>query len=205
MPEQRKSEIFEEFGNDPIALCRQWYEDAAKTEPNDPEAVCLATATPDGKPSNRWVLIKEISDKGLKFHTNEQSQKGQEISQNPYGAINWYWKTQRKQIRITGKIIQVDQSEADEYFATRSIERRIGAWASKQSQKFEHRADLENAVKKYEDEFANVDNIPRPPYWKGYRLIPDTMEFWIANKDRLHTRFIYERDGKTWTASWLCP
>lgn len=205
MPQNIKSEIFEQYGNDPIKLCKQWYEEAEKTEINDPEAVCLATATPDGKPSNRWVLVKEISENGLKFHTNAESRKGQEISANPFGAINWYWKSTRKQIRIEGPIIQVAPSEADEYFASRSIERKIGAWASQQSRPYEKREDMENAVKKYEEQFAGADHIPRPEYWQGYRLVPQSMEFWIAHEDRLHTRFVYKKDGNAWTATWLCP
>ena len=199
------NEIFEKYGTDPIALCREWYEDAIKTEPNDPEAICLATATKEGIPSNRWVLIKDISEKGFKFHTNAESQKGREIEENPHGAINWYWKTQRKQIRITGRIEQVDDAESDQYFTTRPIERQIGAWASKQSAPFEKREEMEAAIKKYEDEFAGVDNIPRPGYWRGYRLIPDRMEFWIAHRDRLHTRFVYTKKGDEWDATWLCP
>ena len=199
------NEVFEEYGSDPIALCRTWYEEATKTEPNDPEAICLATASKDGIPSNRWVLIKDISDKGFKFHTNAESQKGQEIAQNPHGAMNWYWKTQRKQIRIVGKIEQVGEEESDDYFETRPIERKIGAWASKQSQPFDRRADMEDAIKKYEKEFSGVDNIPRPPYWKGYRLVPESIEFWIAHKDRLHTRFLYTKKDGEWTATWLCP
>ena len=198
-------EIFEKYGNDPVALCQQWLEEAEKSEPNDPEAVCLATCDSDGNPSNRMVLLKEIAASGFKFHTNEESQKGTQIADNPKGAMCLYWKSTRKQIRINGSIIQVDPSEADEYFTTRSVERQTGAWASKQSTPFEHRSELEDAVKKYEKEFADVDNIPRPPYWKGYRLIPDSIEFWIAQKDRLHTRFVYKKDANGWTATWLCP
>ena len=205
MPQEINSEIFEEFGNDPIGLCRQWYEEAEKTELNDPEAVCLATCDANGNPSNRMVLLKEMRETGFKFHTNEKSRKGRDIAKNPKGAMCLYWKSTRKQIRITGHIYQVPPEETDEYFATRSIERRIGAWASKQSERYEKRDDLEKAVKKFEEEFAGIDNIPRPPYWKGYRLVPETIEFWIAHKDRLHTRFIYEKDGDAWTASWLCP
>jgi pyridoxamine 5'-phosphate oxidase len=198
-------EIFDQFGNNPTALCKQWLEDATQSEPNDPEAVNLATCNKDGSPSNRMVLVKEISDKGFKFHTNAESQKGTQIADNPKGSMCFYWKSTRKQIRIEGRIKEASAEEADAYFATRSIERQTGAWASKQSQPFEKWEDLENAVKKYEEEFAGIDNIPRPPYWKGYRLVPDSIEFWIAHKDRLHTRFIYKKDGEDWTATWLCP
>lgn len=199
------TEIFKQYGNDPIALAKDWLAEATETEPNDPEAVNLATATKDGRPSNRMVLLKEIDERGFKFHTNEQSQKGQQIAENPFASMCLYWKTTRKQIRIEGRITLAPPSEADEYFATRSVERQIGAWASKQSTPFEHFEDLQNTVKKYEAEFAGADNIPRPPYWKGYRLVPETIEFWIANKDRLHTRFKYIKNGNEWTAHWLCP
>lgn len=200
------NEIFDQYGDDPIALCKNWLSEAEKTEINDPEAVNLATATKDGRPSNRWVLIKDINEHGFKFHTNAESRKGQEIEANPHGAINFYWKSTRKQIRIEGRIEQVSKEESDEYFTTRPIERQIGAWASKQSTPFERREEMENAVKKYEDEFADIDNIPRPPYWKGYRLIPERIEFWIAHKDRLHTRFLYTKNSADeWTATWLCP
>lgn len=199
-------EIFKEYGNNPIKLCQDWLAEAEELEPNDPEAITLATASADGQPSVRWVLIKEISKKGFKFHTNAESRKGQEIAENPYAAMCFYWKSTRKQIRIEGKITQVSEDEANEYFATRSIERQIGAWASKQSSAFDKREELEAAVQKYTEEFAGADNIPRPPYWKGYRLQPSSIEFWIGNKDRLHTRFIYTRknDGN-WDATWLCP
>ncbi len=198
-------EIFDQFGKDPIALCKQWYEEAEKTELNDPEAVCLATCDTQGTPSNRMVLVKEMHEKGFKFHTNAQSHKGQDIKNNPKGAMCFYWKSTRKQIRIQGHIIETLPEESDAYFATRSIERQIGAWASQQSRPFEKREDMEAAVKKYEQEFAGSDNIPRPPYWQGYRLIPQSMEFWIAHEDRLHTRFVYTKNGDAWTATWLCP
>lgn len=200
------SEAIEKYGKDPVALCKNWLDEAAKSEINDPEAVNLATCDAGGQPSNRMVLIKEISDRGFKFHTNADSQKGQDIAANPKASMCFYWKSTRKQIRITGTVEEAPASEADEYFATRSVERQTGAWASRQSTAFDKWEDLEAAVKKYEDEFAGTDNIPRPPYWKGYRLIPASIEFWIAHKDRLHTRFVYTKtqDGE-WTATWLCP
>ena len=199
-------EIFEKFGEDPIQLCKDWLSDAEQSEPNDPEAVCLATCDSKGNPSNRMVLIKSIDEKGFKFHTNSDSRKGQDIADNPKAAMCLYWKSLRKQIRIEGRIEQASPAEADEYFETRPIERRIGAWASKQSSSFEKWEELEAAVKKYEDEFAGTDNIPRPPYWNGYRLVPQSIEFWIAHKDRLHTRFVYTKSSDDeWTATWLCP
>jgi pyridoxamine 5'-phosphate oxidase len=201
-----KNEVFKEYGNKPLQLCRDWLEEAGKSEPNDPEAVCLATCDHTGRPSARMVLIKDISENGFKFHTNENSRKGQDLAHNPKAALCFYWKSTRKQIRIEGTVEQVGEEESDAYFSTRPIERQIGAWASKQSQPFEQRADLEAAIEKYEGKFAGAENIPRPPYWKGYRLIPESIEFWIAHEHRLHTRFVYTRaaDG-TWSAHWLCP
>ncbi len=200
------NEIIQKYGNNPIELCQDWLADAVKSEPNDPEAVCLATCDSEGNPSNRMVLIKGFDEKGFKFHTNADSRKGQDMTDNPKAAMCLYWKSIRKQIRIEGRIEMAAQDEANEYFDTRPIERQIGAWASKQSQPFDKWAELEAAVKKYEDEFAGADNIPRPEYWKGYRLVPNSIEFWIADKDRLHTRFVYTKtsDGN-WTAHWLCP
>ncbi len=200
------NEVIQKYGTDPLTLCKDWLSEATKTEINDPEAVNLATADANGHPSNRMVLIKEITERGFKFHTNENGQKGREIASNPHASICFYWKSTRKQIRIKGTIKQVSAEESNEYFATRSIERQIGAWASKQSTPFEKWEDMEAAVKKYEDKFAGTDNIPRPPYWKGYHLTPESIEFWIAQKDRLHTRFIYTKaeDGQ-WNATWLCP
>ncbi len=199
-------EIFSQFGSDPIQLVKDWLEEASASEINDPEAMNLATCDKDGNPHNRMVLLKEISDKGFKFHTNAESDKGRDMAQNPKAALCLYWKSTRKQVRIEGSVEQTSASEADAYFATRSIERKIGAWASQQSRPYEKREDMLAAVKKYEKEFAGKDNIPRPEYWKGYRVIPRRIEFWIAHEDRLHTRFVYTRgDDGSWSATWLCP
>lgn len=199
-------ELFEKYGPDPIALCQKWYKDAQDQEVNDPDAVCLATATADGTPSNRMVLIKGISGKGFKFHTNSNSQKGEELAENPKAAMCWYWKSLRKQIRIAGNVEQISEAEADEYFASRPRERQIGAWASDQSATFQKWEVLEASIAKYEKQFGSVDNIRRPEYWNGYILLPQSIEFWIAHKDRLHTRFRYEKNKHgNWTAHWLYP
>ncbi|MCC6598412.1 MAG: pyridoxamine 5'-phosphate oxidase [Alphaproteobacteria bacterium] len=198
-------EIFTRYGADPLALCRDWLAEAQKTEPNDPEAVCLATCDAKGRPSNRMVLLKQIDAHGFKFHTNEMSRKGRDMAENPFAAMCLYWKSLRRQIRIEGAIEIAPETEADAYFATRSIERQIGAWASQQSTPYEKLEDLQAQVKKYEDEFSGADSIPRPPYWKGYRLVPLSIEFWIAQEHRLHTRFVYKKERENWTATWLCP
>lgn len=200
-------EIFARYGADPFDLCRSWLAEAARTEPNDPDAVCLATADARGRPSNRMVLLKDIDGRGFKFHTNEESRKGRDMSENPYAAMCLYWKSLRRQIRIEGDIEAVPDSEADAYFATRSAERQIGAWASQQSRPFGALADLEEAVRRREAEFSGAGSIPRPPYWKGFRLVPLSVEFWIANEHRLHTRFAYTRENHEaeWKAGWLYP
>ena len=200
------TEIIDKFGPDPVELCKNWYKDAQNQELNDPDAVCIATADADGFPSNRMILIKEISEDGLKFHTNSNSEKGQDLDENPRAAICWYWKSLRKQIRVVGSVVKVSVEEANEYFASRRKERQIGAWASDQSSTFEKWQDLEASIQKYEEQFADTDNVPRPPHWNGYRLIPDSFEFWIAHKDRLHTRFRYKKDANgVWTPHWLYP
>ncbi|MCB1651006.1 MAG: pyridoxamine 5'-phosphate oxidase [Alphaproteobacteria bacterium] len=200
------NKIIKTYGPDPIALCKEWLAEASASEINDPEAVNLATADARGRPSNRMVLIKDISDEGFKFHTNGNSRKGRELEENPFAALCFYWKSTRKQIRIEGTIRPVEEAEVDEYFAGRSKERQIGAWASAQSETFEDEAHMEGAVARFVKKFTNLDQIPRPPYWKGYRVDPHAIEFWIANEFRLHTRFIYRRnkDGG-WTAHWMCP
>ena len=199
-------EIFDKYGTDPIILLNQWLSEAEKSEPNDPEAVNLATCNLNGQPSNRMVLIKDISEKGLKFHTNSNSQKGEDLQKNDKASMCFYWKSLRKQVRIEGHIEMISAAEADDYFASRRRERQIGAWASNQSASFQNWDDLENAIKATEDKFKDVDNIPRPPYWNGYRLAPQKIEFWIAHHDRLHTRFVYTKTkGGKWDAAWLYP
>ncbi len=200
------NQVFTQFGHDPLALFTTWMDEARDSEVNDPEAICLATADKDGRPSARMVLLKGISEAGFKFHTNINSQKGQDMLANPHVSFCLYWKSTRKQIRVSGQVCSVPDSESDEYFTTRPRARAVGAWASQQSQPFEHEEDLAKAVAFYDDEFKETDTIPRPDYWKGFLIIPDSIEFWIGNEDRLHTRFIYRKDDKgAWDAGWLYP
>lgn len=199
-------EIAAKYGNDPIALCKDWLAEAEKTEINDPEAVCLATVDAKGRPSNRMVLLKDISDQGFKFHTNANSRKGRDMAQNPYVSLCLYWKSTRKQIRVEGTIRAVDDEEVDTYFAARAPESQIGAWASQQSERFKKEENLQSAFEKYLEKFTGRPGIPRPPHWKGYRVMPTSIEFWIANRFRLHTRFLYtkNKDG-SWDSTWLYP
>ena len=178
----------------PIEIFKTWLAEAQKSEINDPGAMALATATKDGKPSVRMVLLKSIGERGFKFHTNSDSQKGREMLTNPYVSLCFHWKTLRKQVRVDGVIEEVSTSEADEYFAGRPYNRQIGAWASDQSSPLDSRAALEGRIEKFEDQFKD-QTIPRPPNWKGYIVRPQKIELWFDNPDRLHDRFVYERDG----------
>lgn len=198
-------EIVQDYGEDPITLFQSWLTDAETQEINDPNAMCLATADEQGRPSARMVLLKEISPKGLRFHTNIESRKGQDIAQNPYGALCIHWKSLRKQIRAEGKLVLITPEESDAYFQTRPRARQIGAWASQQSRNFEHWDDLQTDIKTAEERFNDEDDIPRPPYWQGYRLVPDRIEFWIGQRDRLHTRFEYILKDGIWIPGWVYP
>ncbi|MCF8495884.1 MAG: pyridoxamine 5'-phosphate oxidase [Alphaproteobacteria bacterium] len=199
-------EIFEKYGADPVELFKSWLGDAAKTEPHDPEAACLATADAKGHPSARMVLIKTVTEQGLGFHTNCESRKGLDLAENPYAALCFYWKSLRRQIRAEGGVEMIPDSEAESYFSTRSRERRIGAWVSQQSRPYERAEDLASAIRHYEEKFPEGSPVSRPEYWKGYVLKPERIEFWIAHEHRLHTRFDYVRQrDKTWKATWLYP
>lgn len=197
--------LYKEYGNDPVKLFQQWLADATATEPNDPEAFCLATADADGNPSARMLLLKEVSDNGFKFHTHEDSAKGNALAQNPEVEMCFYWKSTRKQVRVHGRAQPVPDAESDAYFSTRPKARQIGAWASRQSRPLESPEALDKTAQELEAKFAGHD-IPRPPGWKGYRVIPGSIEFWIGQEHRLHTRFVYTRnESGEWTATWLNP
>ena len=192
------------YGFDPFSTFHQWFVEARAHEPHDPEAVCLATADKNGRPSARMVLIKTITDEGFGFHTNSHSRKGCDIVDNPYGALCFYWKSLRKQVRAEGAIERVSEAAADAYFASRPRSRKIGAWASDQSRPYDEGV-LEARIREVEARFEGIENIPRPKYWNGYRLVPERIEFWIAHKDRLHTRFEYVRNEENWDARWVFP
>ncbi len=178
--------------DDPIALFLEWLDEAAATEPNDPEAMALSTVDEDGLPDARMLLCKGADAQGLVFYTNVESAKGRELALRPKAAALFHWKSLRRQARFRGPVAEVTASEADAYFASRPKGSRIGAWASQQSRPLELRAALEAAVELYEQRFGDGD-IPRPEYWRGYRLIPVEIEFWRDGAFRLHDRVRFTR------------
>ncbi len=190
----------------PYDLFKIWLSDAEESEISDPNAMCLATATLDGKPSARIMLLKGIDAQGFIFYTNGNSRKGEQIESNPYATLNFHWKSLQKQVRVEGTLEEVTAQESDEYYNSRPRGSRIGAWASKQSEEIKHEGDFQKALEKYEKEFEGQDIIPRPPYWKGFRVKPTYFEFWQAGEFRLHQRFLYTPDDQgRWTIKTLYP
>jgi pyridoxamine 5'-phosphate oxidase len=192
--------------DDPFALLAAWLEEATRSEPVDPNAMAVATVDADGLPNVRMVLLKGFDERGLVFYTNTDSQKGRELGSNPKAALVFYWKSLGRQVRLRGSAEQVEDAEADAYFATRPRLAQIGAWASKQSAPLESRHAFEKAVALYTAKF-NVGTIRRPPNWAGYRIVPLVFEFWCERPFRLHDRLEFrraDRDGP-WRKSLLYP
>jgi pyridoxamine 5'-phosphate oxidase len=192
-----------ELAGDPIALFQRWMKDAEAGELNDPSAVALATATRDGMPSVRMVLMKRVDPDGFRFYTNVDSQKGTELSENPRAAMCFHWKSLRRQVRVSGTVTELPAGDVDEYFHSRSRLSQLGAAASQQSRVLAAREVLEARVKELEAEF--LDEIPRPDYWRGYLLGPNRIEFWKDGAGRLHDRFLFSRDGDAWRKERLFP
>jgi len=190
---------------DPIALFSDWYREAEAAEPVNPSAMTLATVSAEGRPSARMVLLKGHDADGFVFYTNLNSAKSGELDANPRAALCFYWRSLARQVRIDGRVEPVTADDADAYFATRARGSQIGAWASNQSQPLESREILEQRAKEYEAKYP-ADDIPRPPFWSGYRVVPETIEFWTERENRLHDRQLFERtaDG-AWRNSWLYP
>lgn len=189
---------------DPIGLFREWFAEAQKSEPNDPNAMTLASATPEGRPSARMVLLKDADERGFTFFTNYESRKGRELLANPQGALLFHWKSLRRQVRAVGRIETVSDAEADAYFATRARGSQIGAWASDQSRPLESRFVLEKKVAQFAAKFG-LSKVPRPAHWSGFRLVPDEMEFWKDGAFRLHDRLMFHRTADGWRTEQLYP
>jgi pyridoxamine 5'-phosphate oxidase len=189
---------------DPIARFEAWMAEAAASEPNDPNAVCLATSTPEGRPSARMVLLKGVDAQGFVFYTNLESRKGEELAANPQAALCFHWKSLGRSVRVEGPVEPVSDAEADAYYATRARGSRIGAWASRQSRPLEGRFALERAVAETTMRFG-IGEIPRPPFWSGFRLLPRRIEFWRDMPFRLHDRQMFHREGEGWRIEALYP
>lgn len=190
--------------DDPVRLFQDWMAEAARTEPNDPNAMTLATCTPDGRPSARIVLLKDVDARGFVFYTNQQGRKGGELLANPFAALLFHWKTLGRQVRVEGAVEGVTDAEADAYYATRPRVSRLGAWASEQSRPLASRAELERRVAEFDARFPG-ETIPRPPHWSGFRVLPERVEFWQDMPFRLHDRRLYTRSGEGWTTQALYP
>ena len=188
----------------PFALFDEWFFDACTSEPNDPNAMALATVDPDGRPSCRIVLLKAHDERGFVFYTNMESRKGQALKAHPFAALNFHWKTLGRAVRIEGTTAAVSAEESDAYYATRSPGSRIGAWASRQSRPLGSSAELEQRIAEMEAKHPDGD-IPRPAYWHGTRVAPQRIEFWHDGADRLHTRLVYIRTDKGWEKQMLYP
>lgn len=190
---------------EPFQLFAQWLEEAGKSEPNDPNAVALATVDADGLPNVRMVLLKGFDDRGFVFYTNFESAKGREILGAMKAAMCFHWKSLRRQVRVRGPVEVVSDEEADAYYASRPRGSRIGAWASKQSRPLESRFALERAVAEYTARYA-VGSIPRPSYWSGFRILPQSIEFWHDRPFRLHDRVMFSRAANGgWKKTRLYP
>jgi pyridoxamine 5'-phosphate oxidase len=192
--------------NEPFALFAEWLEEASASEINDPNAMSLATVDADGLPNLRMVLLKGFDEDGFVFYTNLESQKGTEILGHMKAAICLHWKSLRRQVRVRGLVEQVSEAEADEYYNSRARDSRIGAWASQQSRPLESRFALEKAVAKYAAKYA-IGDVPRPPYWSGFRIRPLYIEFWKDGAFRLHDRVVFRRDAveDDWSKTRLYP
>lgn len=189
---------------DPYAQFDAWFSEAKASEPNDPNAMTLATCTKEGMPAARIVLLKDRDARGFVFYTNKQSRKGEELAANPHAALLFHWKSLQRQVRIEGRVEDVTDEEADRYYASRARVSRLGAWASMQSRPLPERAELERRVAAFDAQYPGED-VPRPAHWSGYRLLPTRFEFWQDMPFRLHDRTIFTQAGSGWESAKLYP
>ena len=192
------------MADDPFALFDAWFAQAKAAEPNDADAVALATADANGRPSVRMVLLKGGGPDGFDFYTNDESVKGRQLAENPEAALLFHWKSLRRQVRIEGHVERVSEADADTYFATRSRDSQLGAWASDQSRPLESRDLFERRYEEAKQRFEGKD-VPRPPHWGGYRLVPRSIEFWIDRPHRLHERRLFTKTEDGWDEGLLYP
>ena len=192
------------LGPDPVGRLRSWLDEALAAGVAFPEAAALATADARGSPAVRHVLIKQVGDRGLTFFTNHDSRKGRHLAENPRAALSFLWRELDRQVGVTGAATRIPDEESEAYFATRPREARIGAWTSRQSRPVASREELEAAYDATQARFPDED-VPLPPHWGGYRLVPDAFEFWKGREHRLHDRFRYSREGAGWRLERLWP
>jgi pyridoxamine 5'-phosphate oxidase len=192
------------MATDPFALFDEWFAEARASESNDPEAMALATAGADGQPHVRMVLLKGHGPDGFVFFTNEQSAKGSQLRENRRAALLFHWKSLRRQVRIEGDVERVPRPQADTYFGSRARDSQLGAWASDQSRPLDSRATFEQRFEEMKRRYDGKD-VPRPPHWGGYRVIPERIEFWSDRPHRLHERRLFVRDGDRWAEGLLYP
>ena len=191
--------------DNPIDLFKEWFEEAKKTENNDPNAVAVGTVNNEGYPSVRMVLLKDFDDNGFVFYTNFNSDKSKAIKLNPKISMCFHWKSLLRQIRIIGIASKVSDKEADHYFDSRSYGSRIGAWASDQSSVLNSREDLLKSIEKYKEKYPNENKVPRPANWSGWRLRPEEIEFWLDGENRIHERLKYIKNNNIWEKVLLSP
>ena len=193
----------EDLDPDPLRQFQRWYAEAHENE-REPDAMALATAGEDGMPSVRFVLLKAADESGFVFYTNWRSRKGKQLEANPRAALAFRWVLLERQVRVAGAVTKLDNASSDAYFATRPRAAQLGAWASAQSEPVASRADLDEHLEVVTARFAGRD-VPRPPWWGGYRVVPEEFEFWVSHPDRLHDRFQYLKEGEGWLIRRLNP
>jgi pyridoxamine 5'-phosphate oxidase len=203
-PAEDDAQLFS--ADEPFALFERWFAEAEASEPNDPNAMALATVDADGLPDVRMVLLKGRDPRGFVFYTNSHSAKGRELAGQPRAALLFHWKSLRRQVRVRGRVEAVSEAESDAYFASRPRASQVGAWASDQSAPLSARSMLEDRVRDFDAKFDGVA-VPRPPHWRGYRIVPAEIEFWRDRRSRLHERRLFSRagDGEPWATRMLYP